>query len=502
MHGLRHTIHERCPALAKSLRASCKSFQGICKMWTVRQGWRRLHETCRLTLHGLLKHHATLSERLSLGIIPRLVILFVGVGGLVLATNFVVEHGVLVERTTEITRMVPVPLVTSREPVTVVPDAIVEPTRVAAPPERRVVTSEALSVALNRFEGAARERITAKTEQTEAIFQRSHKDLERTAITFFTTAASISSKSLGNASAALKAHQQLGESLVLAADDRREMLLKYATLLDGLKTSVKSSLDRALKIFGRVVTRQSLLQLSADLDVLVHHSADLDLANDLEPTKIAAFTKAETTAQKNLDDNKNALTRSEGADWYMAMHAEFAGLMTMRDMIVHANEQIGGGMREFAQQAADLAKLVPSKIESPIELRHGLATIPAARFEAAPARIVSITASSTTIPPPAIVETHVVTKELEHDAVKRVYIAWISAAVLALLAFIAVGTAMSIIRPVRRLVRAAAQLAEGDTTVRMRRGGLKELDAVAVAFNLMAEEISATRGTARDYQES
>jgi hypothetical protein len=182
-------------------------------MRTVRQGWRHLHETWRLTLHGLMKHHATLNERFSLGIIPRLVIFFVGVGGLVLATNFVVEHGVLVERTTQITHMVPVPLVPSREPVPVVPDAIVEPTRVATPPERRVVTSEALSLARNRFEGAAHERITAKTEQTEATFQRSNEDLDRTATTFFTTAASISGKSLGKTSAALKAHQQLGESL-------------------------------------------------------------------------------------------------------------------------------------------------------------------------------------------------------------------------------------------------------------------------------------------------
>jgi diguanylate cyclase (GGDEF)-like protein len=469
-------------------------------MRTVRQGWRHLHETWRLTLHGVMKHHATLSERFSLGIIPRLVIFFVGAGGLVLAANFVVEHRVLVERTTQITRVVPVPLVPSREPVTVVPDTIVEPTRVATPPERRVVTSEALTLALNRFEGAAHERITAKTEQTDATFQRSDEDLDRTATTFFTTAASISGKSLGKPSAALKAHRQLGESLVLSADDRREMLLKYATLLDGLKTKVKSSLDKAWKIFGRVVTRQSLLQLSADLDVLLHHSGELDLANNLEPTT-AAFLKAETTVQKDLDDNQSALTRSEGAPWYMAMHAEFAGLMVMRELIVRANEQISGGMREFAQQAADLTKLVPSKVESPIAPRQAQTSVPAAPVSMAPLQVAPIPIPGATAPP-AIVETHAVTKELQNDNVKRVYIAWISAAVLALLAFIAVGTAMSIIRPVRRLVRAAAQLAKGDTTVRMRLGGLKELDTVAVAFNLMAEEISAARRSARDYQES
>src|SRR3984893_17848111 len=108
MHGLRTQSMNVVQHFANSLRASCKSFQGICKMGTVRQGWRHLHETWRLTLRGLMKHHAALSERFSPGIIARLLIFFVGVGGLVLATSLAVEHGVLVERTTQITQL-PVP---------------------------------------------------------------------------------------------------------------------------------------------------------------------------------------------------------------------------------------------------------------------------------------------------------------------------------------------------------------------------------------------------------
>jgi len=464
-------------------------------MGAVRQGWRRLHETW----HLMMKHRASLGERICLGIIPRLAIFFVGVGGLVLATNFVVEHGVLIERTTQVTRTVPA-LAPSPEPLTVIPAASLEPMAVATAPERRSVTSEALSLALNRFDGSVHERVTAKTEQTEATIQRT-KDLGRAAITFFTTAASISGKSLGRVSGALNAYQQLGESLVQTADERREMLLKYNTLLEGLKTRDKSALDKAWKIFGRVVTRQSLLQVSADLDGLLHHSAALDLADDPEPTRMAAFLKAEATLQRDLDDNQNALTRSEGVAWYTAMHADFAALVATRELIVQANEQIGGRMREFSQQAADLTKLVPSKVESPIGPRQTPTTAPAT-VRTAPVRVAQITASDTAIPPAAIIETHAVTKDLQQDNAKRAHMAWISAAVLALLAYIAIGTAMSIIRPVRRLVRAAAQLAQGDTTVRLQRGGLKELDTAAEAFNRMAEEIEASRETARDYQQS
>jgi len=466
-------------------------------MAAFRQGWRHLRRTWELTR----KHHARLSGRLCLGIVPRLVVIFAGVGGLVLVTNFVVEHGVLIERTTQITRTVP-HLSSPPEPPAVVPHAIVEPTAVAAAPEKRIVTSDALSLAVNRFESAAHERVTVKTEQTETIFQRTNTDLDRAASTFFTTATLISGKSLGKVSAALAVHQRLGRSLVLAADTRREMLLKYATLLDGLKTRDKSSLDKAWKIFGRVVTRQSLLQLSADLDVLLHDAAALEKAADLESSTPAVLLRAEATVQKDLDDNQNDFTRSEGTAWYTAMHSDFAALVAVRELIVQANEQIDGRMRDFSQEAADLIKLLPDKVESRIEPRHASPAGPAAVIDAAPLKVAPVVVSNTAIAPPAIVETHEVRKDLQHDNPKRTYIAWFSAGILALLAYIAVGTAMSIIRPVRRLVRATARLAQGDTTVRMRRGGLKELDTVAVAFNRMAEEISAARQTARDYQES
>ncbi len=467
-------------------------------MTALRQGWRRLHEAWELAR----RHHARLGERLSLGIVPRLVIIFLGVGGLVLTTDFVVEHEVLIERTTQITRTVPRLSSPAEHP----PDSSnvkLGTTIAAPPPEKRSVTSEALSLAINRFENAAHERIAARTEQTERAFQRSIADLDRTAAAFFTTAAALSGKTLGKSSVALKVHRQLAETLVLAADSRREMLLKYATLLDGLKSRDKSSLDKAWKIFGRVVTRQSLLQVSADLDGLLHESVALDPVDVLEGTKMAALLRAEAALRKDLDDNQHALERSEGTSWYTAMHADLASLVALRESVVQANEQVSGGMRELSRQAADLAKLLPGRIESAVDPTARTAG-PAATVNAAgPLQGTPVIVSSTdSAPPSPIVETQSVTSDLQHDNPKRAYIAWFSAAIWTLLAYIAVGTAISIIRPVRRLVRATVQLAQGDTAVRMRRGGLKELDTVAVAFNRMAEEISAARQTARDYQES
>jgi diguanylate cyclase (GGDEF)-like protein len=442
-------------------------------------------------------HHALFGERLRLGIVPRLAIIFLGVGGLVLTSDFVVEHEVLIERTTQITRAASHPS-SPAEPLPV--SSNVKVATVAAPSEKQIVTSEALALAVDRFENAAYERITSKTEHTEVAFQRSIADLDRTAATFFRSAASLSGKTLGKSSASLKVHRQFADSLVRTADGRREMLLKYATLLDGLKSRDKVSLDKAWKIFGRVVTRQSLLQVSVDLDGLLHASVALDPPDAPEATRMAALLRAEATVRKDLDDNRHALEQSEGTLWYTAMHADLAALVALRELIAQANEQVSGGMRELSRQAADLIKLLPNKIESPAEPISRPAG-PAAILSRVPLQMAPVTVSSSDIAQPPIVETKAVTKD-QHDNPKRAHITWLSAAILALLAYIAVGTAMSIIRPVRRLVRATVKLAQGDTAVRLRRGGLKELDTVAMAFNRMAEEISAARQTARDYQES
>src|SRR5262249_45255406 len=68
---------------------------------------------------------------------------------------------------------------------------------------------------------------------------------------------------------------------------------------------------------------------------------------------------------------------------------------------------------------------------------------------------------------------------------------WISGAVLALVLLLSIGTTFSIVRPVRRLSAAMGQLAAGNSTARMPRGGIREIDTLAIAFNRMAEKIGS-----------
>jgi HAMP domain-containing protein len=67
--------------------------------------------------------------------------------------------------------------------------------------------------------------------------------------------------------------------------------------------------------------------------------------------------------------------------------------------------------------------------------------------------------------------------------------------------YICIGTTLSIVRPVRRLLAATHRIAKGDAEARVPRGGIKELDTLAVAFNDMANELAAAKAAAGNYQQ-
>ncbi|MBV9914489.1 MAG: EAL domain-containing protein, partial [Sinobacteraceae bacterium] len=83
---------------------------------------------------------------------------------------------------------------------------------------------------------------------------------------------------------------------------------------------------------------------------------------------------------------------------------------------------------------------------------------------------------------------------------RRSVIAWITACVLLAVVIISAGTVMSIVTPVRRLLRASVQIARGNSAARVPRGGVKELDTLALAFNHMAEQLAIAQDAARDQQ--
>jgi diguanylate cyclase (GGDEF)-like protein len=359
---------------------------------------------------------------------------------------------------------------------------------------------------LDHFDAAVRARVAIDNELTEADYQQTMAEMNRALSAFTSAAASISGKSYAKLSAAIKLHQRYAESVIAASDERHALTSQYAALFEKLNARDKASLDHSWKIFGRVVARQSLLQLSADLDALRRHAAAFGSTGDSDGMELAALLEAELSVQKRLDDNQSTLRRTEGDAWYNAMCADFSALVSMRVTVMQADAEFSDRLQEFLQHTSTLATSIPRKVESPAldaaRVAKNSLVERAKRDPPAPAPAPPPTVPIAKASVPVIVETRSVVTESPHDHSKRIMIAWLSAGLLLILTYILVGTVISILRPVRRLLRATAQLAQGEAGARVSRGGIKELDAVAAAFNVMAEELSLARASACDYQQS
>src|ERR1700730_3596934 len=223
--------------------------------------WRR----CRRVLHTVCM--GVLSQPLRLGIVPRLVIAFIAVGALLLAAVFVAERSVSTETTIRITRAVTAPAAPPQPMEVARPEATDSMTpKVGA--ERRAISSDALLLARDRFAESVKERIRAKSPDSETHYQRAGEDLEQTATVFTTMAASITGKSFGKLGSAVNVFRRVATDLVNISDARRDVVHKYSTRLEELNTRVKKAPAGAWHLFRRMEAGQSSARLIAAFEAL------------------------------------------------------------------------------------------------------------------------------------------------------------------------------------------------------------------------------------------
>jgi diguanylate cyclase (GGDEF)-like protein len=92
------------------------------------------------------------------------------------------------------------------------------------------------------------------------------------------------------------------------------------------------------------------------------------------------------------------------------------------------------------------------------------------------------------------------TPEPQNDR-RGALVAWLSGALLLLAISISAVTALRILRPVRRIVRATVRIANGESGVTVPRGGIRELDTLSLAFNSMAAQLATAHELARNQQQ-
>lgn len=406
------------------------------------------------------------------GIATRLVVAFLGVMVLVLAANFLVVQAVSVDRTTTI-----------YQPVrrSILPESAAETPR--PPPIVRRVDSGPLQTAIARYQSAVRARAQSRTTASGAELSAAEIELQRALNTFSTQVNEIGRKPEAlRAGRNIDVYQSDAGALISLADDRQSTINQYLMAVDELLAQTQRAHGGSWKIFGLVITRQTLMQYSAALYELRRAASASDLTSAAQP---------ERQAQQTLGSNAGAYIKSFGSPWLTAQLDGFDRLAALRSRAGELREELDDRERNLQESGEALARSIPRQISQVIRpvpvMSHPKPAIEQVP-DAAPVEM-PVTTESVTVHG----------AENEH---RQTLIACISAGVITLLLAIGVATTVSIVRPVRRLLQATTRLAKGDQSVRVSRGGIRELDTLAIAFNSMADELTQARATAIEYQQS
>lgn len=412
------------------------------------------------------------------GIAAHLGVAFAAVSAFALAANFLVEHGTLVVHTTEV-RPVVTPAVTPDLPVaratlTPLPPIVIEPTELASAVERygRAV--------LNRTEnpdpdherelGAAATALSKETASYVAAV-RPH----------------VSSTRVRRLTDAIDRHVSLAAELVRLGDSRQLILQECWAHFESLDARLKGALDRAWKIFGRVIARRSLIEISHDLDEIRKDLTNFATPQGYDEADVAALAAHEAALLQSLQDHGRSLSGSQGADWVERNSDDARLLVAARKSLLEADRQRGESIERFLAANDVLASSAREKVT--IKRKPVAAPIPAA----APSSMRAARADE-------LLPRISTTSERRDQPGQRALFAWLSVGVLALLLALSATMLVRIVGPVRRLMLASRRIAEGDTSIRVARGGIRELDSLAASFNQMAERLAAARILTCEYQ--
>ncbi len=383
-----------------------------------------------------------------LGIAARLSIAFLAVTVLAVAANQIAERGNSLLR------------------------AVAEAPVAAPGPDSRV--AEVLPTALDSFQRAVLARVDSSAVPRREAQDEASLGLEAArAAHLAVLRPTIDEAVVQGLEAQIVAHAQLGSQLVRSADARRRLLAELDIEYEALDVRIKSSLDRVWAVFGKVIGRDYLLEASRTLDELGRYLDDLGDLHGYGPGTIRAITLREKAFASLLAENEASIERVLGSEWLAQTRAGLDRVVWLRNLLIRTDVERKETNEAFAASHAELAASL-RKVDAQFESAR---TLELARRQSA----------------------EVLSAVSEQERRQRILLGWLSVVVLLLMLGTIVNTVRGVVVPVRRLVRATERLAQGATGVSVPRGGAKELDTLAVAFNQMAERLTAAQEVARQY---
>ncbi len=208
---------------------------------------------------------------------------------------------------------------------------------------------------------------------------------------------------------------------------------------------------------------EASLELSRTLDpVREHVSAAIRSRGEIALQPIVA---GESAFKAALQKHAAHLAGLHGDEWVAQVTRRFASLLSARRTIFDVSVDLQQQSTEFRDSGAALSAMVLTQLVAPARVTLANADEMAARAAA----------------------------QADRDLM------WGSAGVLLLLLVISLVTVISVTSPVRRLTEATRKLAAGAARTRVPRGGVREMDVLAGAFNQMAEQLESAENEVRSH---
>jgi diguanylate cyclase (GGDEF)-like protein len=426
------------------------------------------------------------------GIAARLGVSFAAVTVLATAANLIAEHGTQIVRLAEqaqIRRPVLSPRVSVGQPL-----GASEAT--AAP-----VAGSQLIEAIDQFEYALERRANSDTAENAALLNTAESRLKGRVEAFIKELETIGSARVRSLRQHADVLRAVGYEVLRREDERRNLQADYWSHFEVIDSRVKKTLDKSnWKIFGRVISRQSLLRLSRDLDDIRRQSIQPNVraAASLSPTgeREDATTSSQRRFSTDLEENTAALSRLQGAQWFSELRNTYMEWVEARERLSKLDADNSRGLGPFERSSQELKTLVRA---SGAEVQKPAVTV------AAPPPEATLAAAEPTLqlqPKPLPDSASAVALSGPFQSPYGALLAAISGTVLLILLVISVSTVRSVVVPLRQFMATTDRIAAGDEDARFARGVIKELDALAVSFNRMAQSLAEARATNRQYQDA
>ena len=451
------------------------------------------------------------------GISARLGVAFVSVATLAIAANLLAEHAMSVIHTTRVVRVVALP----RSPV----PAIVAPAPAAAAasvapslPEIAAVGPEALIATIEGYESAVRARVVIRNEVTDAQVAKASSDFERETQSYLDQPGRASgSPRLEPLRAAVLSYRAHAEELLRVADSGDQVIRDFWDSFEALDGRTKAALARSWRIFGHVIARNSLVDFNSSVDAIRRGYADHIATGVTAEASLDALTTSAAALLATEQANDSALVRSLGEAWVAQLRTDVARISTLQQSLAQLDAQRREALEGFGRESLSVIALAgatkppavrrirpaaaaPSQGSSVATANalEGRGVVPLISLVPASAEVDGFGDSDSSLPAaPADEDTAVSSGPSEYTTLMQ----WVSGGALLVLLCVSVFTVASVVGPVRRMRIATRRLAEGESRVQVARGGVRELDDLAVSFNQMADQLAVAQEVARNYQE-